>query len=81
MRDFAEVRGTGKIDVSVAQEALNMLEVDELGLDRTDRTMLRAMMEKFGGGPVGLETLAATINEVLDGATPTIAWTPSLSAL
>ncbi len=63
VRDFAEVRGTGKIDVSVAQEALDMLEIDELGLDRTDRTMLRAMMEKFGGGPVGLDTLAATTGE------------------
>ena len=63
MRDFAEVRGTGKIDVTVAQEALDMLEIDELGLDRTDRTMLRAMMEKFGGGPVGLDTLAATTGE------------------
>ena len=63
VRDFAEVRGTGKIDVTVAQEALDMLEIDELGLDRTDRTMLRAMMEKFGGGPVGLDTLAATTGE------------------
>ena len=63
VRDFAEVRGTGRIDLSVAQEALNMLEVDELGLDRTDRTMLSAMMEKFGGGSVGLDTLAATTGE------------------
>ena len=63
VRDFAEVRGTGKIDVSVAQEALNMLEVDELGLDRTDRAMLRTMMRKFGGGPVGLDTLAASTGE------------------
>ena len=79
VRDFAEVRGTGKIDVSVAQEALNMLEVDELGLDRTDRTMLRAMMEKFGGGPVGLDTLAATTGE--DAATIEDVYEPYLLQL
>ena len=62
-RDYAEVKGGGKIDLQVAQDALNMLEVDELGLDRTDRAMLNTMIEKFGGGPVGLETLAATIGE------------------
>ena len=79
VRDFAEVRGTGKIDVSVAQEALNMLEVDELGLDRTDRTMLREMMEKFGGGPVGLDTLAATTGE--DAATIEDVYEPYLLQL
>lgn len=79
VRDFAEVRGTGKIDVSVAQEALDMLEVDELGLDRTDRTMLRAMMEKFGGGPVGLDTLAATTGE--DAATIEDVYEPYLLQL
>ena len=63
VRDFAEVNGTGRITVEVAQEALDMLEVDELGLDHTDRTMLRTMMEKFGGGPVGLDTLAASTGE------------------
>ena len=52
VRDFAEVKAGGKIDVQVAQEALNMLEVDELGLDRTDREMITTMIEKFGGGPV-----------------------------
>ena len=79
VRDFAEVRGTGKIDVNVAQEALDMLEVDELGLDRTDRTMLRAMIEKFGGGPVGLDTLAATTCE--DAATIEDVYEPYLLQL
>ena len=63
VRDFAEVKGGGRITVEVAQEALDMLEVDELGLDHTDRTMLRTMIEKFGGGPVGLDTLAASTGE------------------
>ena len=79
VRDFAEVRGTGKIDVNVAREALDMLEVDELGLDRTDRTMLRAMIEKFGGGPVGLDTLAATTGE--DAATIEDVYEPYLLQL
>lgn len=63
VRDFAEVRGNGRITLELAQEALDMLEVDELGLDHTDRTMLRTMIEKFGGGPVGLDTLAASTGE------------------
>ena len=63
VRDFAEVKGGGRITVEVAQEALDMLEVDELGLDHTDRTMLRTMIDKFGGGPVGLDTLAASTGE------------------
>ena len=63
MRDFAEVKAGGRIDLDVAREALNMLEVDELGLDHTDRAMLRTMIEKFGGGPVGLDTLAASTGE------------------
>ena len=63
VRDFAEVRGNGRITVEVAQEALDMLEVDELGLDHTDRTMLETMIRKFGGGPVGLDTLAASTGE------------------
>lgn len=62
-RDYAEVKGGGKIDLQVAQDALNMLEVDELGLDSTDRAMLNTMIEKFGGGPVGLDTLAASTGE------------------
>lgn len=62
VRDFAEVKGSG-ITLEVAQEGLNMLEVDELGLDHTDRTMLETMIHKFGGGPVGLDTLAASTGE------------------
>ena len=54
VRDFAEVRGAGHIDAEVAREALDLLEVDAAGLDRLDREILRAICEKFGGGPVGL---------------------------
>ena len=63
VRDFAQVRAAGVITQSVADAALTELEVDELGLDSIDRRMLRAIMEFYGGGPVGLDTLAATINE------------------
>ncbi len=63
VRDYAEVRGGGAISISVAQEALKMLEVDSLGLDHTDRAMLAVMIDKFGGGPVGLDTLAACTGE------------------
>lgn len=63
VRDFAQVRAAGAITLPVAREALDMLEVDTLGLDHTDRTMLRTMVEKFGGGPVGLDTLAACTGE------------------
>ena len=63
VRDFAQVRGNGTIDLAIAQEALNELNVDELGLDRVDRNVLTTMMDKFGGGPVGLDTLAASTGE------------------
>ena len=63
VRDYAEVKSQGKIDRDTAREALDMLEVDKLGLDHTDRTMLRTMIQKFGGGPVGLDTLAACTGE------------------
>ena len=63
VRDYAEVRADGVITLQVAREALNMLEIDRLGLDHTDRTMLETMIEKFGGGPVGLDTLAASTGE------------------
>ncbi|NLM45480.1 MAG: Holliday junction branch migration DNA helicase RuvB [Firmicutes bacterium] len=63
VRDFAQVKANNIIDGKVAKAALNMLEVDELGLDETDRRLLRTMVEKFGGGPVGLETLAAAVSE------------------
>ena len=63
VRDFAEVMGNGTITKEAAELALKRLEVDKLGLDNIDRRMLRAIIENYGGGPVGLETLAATIGE------------------
>ena len=63
LRDFAQVVGDGVITRALADKALTALEVDRLGLDNIDRRMLRAIIEYYGGGPVGLETLAATINE------------------
>ncbi len=63
VRDFAQVKGDGHIRLDIAQEALNQLNVDELGLDRVDRNVLLTMMDKFGGGPVGLDTLAASTGE------------------
>jgi Holliday junction DNA helicase RuvB len=66
VRDFAEVRGTGVITADVAAEALSLLEVDEVGLDRHDRTILETIAVKFSGGPVGLSTLAAAVDEEQD---------------
>lgn len=63
VRDFAQVRADGVITKEVADMALSRLEVDKLGLDSLDRKMLRSIIEFYGGGPVGLDTLAATINE------------------
>jgi Holliday junction DNA helicase RuvB len=63
VRDFAEVRGEGVISGAIASEALSLLEVDEAGLDRHDRTILETIAVKFGGGPVGLSTLAAAVDE------------------
>ena len=63
VRDFAQVRAGGVITRGVADEALSALEVDHLGLDAVDRRMLESIIENYRGGPVGLETLAATINE------------------
>ncbi len=63
VRDFAQILGNGEINKKTAAVALEKLEVDELGLDRTDRMMLDAMIRSFNGGPVGLETLAAMIGE------------------
>ena len=63
VRDFAQVMAGGVITREVADRALEALEVDHLGLDNVDRRMLRSIIENYGGGPVGLETLAATINE------------------
>jgi len=63
VRDFAQVRYAGVITEEVAKFALDLLDIDKVGLDQTDRKMLLTMIEKFGGGPVGLDTLAASINE------------------
>jgi Holliday junction DNA helicase RuvB len=66
VRDYAEVKANGEVDQAVADAALKMLEVDSLGLDVMDRKLLSAMLEKFSGGPVGLENLAAAIGEAAD---------------
>ena len=63
VRDFAEIRAGGVITREVAGQALDMMDVDELGLDKLDRTMLATMMDKFAGGPVGLDTLSAMTGE------------------
>ena len=63
VRDFAAVKGNGEVTYEDARFALKKMDIDELGLDETDRALLRALIEKFGGGPAGLETLAATVNE------------------
>lgn len=63
VRDFAQVRYDGVITEEVAKFALDLLDIDKVGLDQTDRKILLTMIEKFGGGPVGLDTLAASINE------------------
>lgn len=66
VRDYAEVHGAGDITAEIADAALVMLDVDELGLDDIDRRILRAIVEKFDGGPVGIETLAAATSEETD---------------
>ncbi|MGH2461157.1 MAG: Holliday junction branch migration DNA helicase RuvB, partial [Chloroflexota bacterium] len=66
VRDYAEVRASGRIDRKTAGDALGMLDVDDLGLDDIDRKVLRTIIEKFDGGPVGLETIAAAISEESD---------------
>ena len=66
VRDFAQVKGRGSIDASIADAALEMLEVDSAGLDRSDRALLGLIAEKFSGGPVGLSTLSVAIGEEPD---------------
>ena len=66
VRDFAEVKATGAVTAEVADQALRMLDVDAIGLDLMDRKLLAAVIEKFGGGPVGVENLAAAIGEERD---------------
>ena len=63
MRDFAQVKYDGVVTQSVADYALDLLDVDKYGLDRIDRNILQTMIERFQGGPVGLDTLAASISE------------------
>ncbi len=66
LRDYAQVRAEGRITADVADQALSLLEIDELGLDDLDRRVLDALINKFGGGPTGLDTLAASISEEPD---------------
>ena len=63
MRDYAEVKGSGIITASLAQQALDMLNVDVAGFDTMDRNLLLCLIEKFDGGPAGIDTLAAAISE------------------
>jgi Holliday junction DNA helicase RuvB len=66
VRDFAEVKATGNVTSEVADMALRMLDVDAIGLDLMDRRLLEAVIHKFGGGPVGVENLAAAVGEERD---------------
>jgi Holliday junction DNA helicase RuvB len=66
VRDFAEVRHDGAVTLEIARDALDLLEVDDEGLERIDRELLRVILEKFGGGPVGLSTLAVALGEEPD---------------
>jgi Holliday junction DNA helicase RuvB len=66
VRDFAEVRADGVIRREVARQGLQLLDIDEIGLEPMDRTLLRTIIEKYDGGPVGIETLAASIGEERD---------------
>jgi holliday junction DNA helicase RuvB len=66
VRDYAQVRADGRIDLDVARAALALLEVDEHGFDEVDRRLLRTIIEKFGGGPVGLNSIAAALSEEKD---------------
>jgi len=66
VRDYAQVRAAGIIDAETAREALNILEVDRLGLDSSDRRVLLTVIDKFDGGPVGLDTISAALNEDAD---------------
>ncbi|MGI5891731.1 MAG: Holliday junction branch migration DNA helicase RuvB [Bacillota bacterium] len=66
LRDFAEVKGNGTIDGEIARKGLALLEVDPLGLDKTDQKVMEAILKKFSGGPVGLDTIAASISESVD---------------
>src|SRR5580692_816211 len=66
VRDYAQVRAAGYVDLDVARRALDLLEVDRFGLDEIDRKIMQTVLEKYGGGPVGLNTIAASIDEESD---------------
>ena len=66
MRDFAQVAGSNVVTVDIVDEGLRRLEIDEIGLEKYDREILRSIIENFGGGPVGAETLAISIGESMD---------------
>jgi len=66
VRDFAEVYGDGRVDMAISKRALKALAIDELGLDAMDRNLLRTIIEKYGGGPVGVEALSAALHEERD---------------
>ena len=66
VRDYALVLGDGNINIEIARKALEKLEIDELGLDNTDRNILETIIHKYSGGPVGIDTLAATVNEEVE---------------
>ena len=66
VRDYAQVRADGEINQDVAHDALDLMEIDDLGLDELDRRVLRAIIDKFSGGPVGLDTISASISEEAD---------------
>jgi Holliday junction DNA helicase RuvB len=66
IRDYAQVRATGRITAAVADAGLKLLEVDEYGFDEVDRKLLRTIIDKFGGGPVGINSIAAAISEEKD---------------
>ena len=63
VRDFAQVKGNGEINIALARESLELLQVDKLGLDHIDHKLLKGIIERFRGGPVGLDTIAASIGE------------------
>src|SRR4029079_1547956 len=66
IRDFADVKGTGEITTPIARDALKLLDIDEHGCDDIDRKLMRAIIERFGGGPVGVNTIAAVLSEEVD---------------
>lgn len=66
VRDYAQVKGDGVVTGEIAREALSFMEIDSFGLDRMDRAILRTIVEKFGGGPVGIDTLSAALSEERD---------------